>query len=86
MATTPTTTPERLAAYLAAEAAVLQGAEVRADLGTGGTQLWKGADLATIQQGIARLKRELAAEQAASNGAPRIGGLGFARARMDGSC
>lgn len=86
MATTPTTTAARLDAYRAAEAAVLQGQEVRADLGNGATQLWKGADLAQIQAGIARLERQLANEQSAASGAPRIGGLGFARARMDGGC
>jgi len=84
MATTPTTA-DLLAAYRAAELAVLQGQEVRVDLGgTGAQQLWKGADLATIQAGIAKLERKLAAEQAQSSGAPRIGGLGFGVARMDG--
>ena len=85
MATTPTTTAERLAAYRAAEAAVLNGQEVRVDLGgTGAQQLWKGADLATIQAGIAKLERQLASEQATASGTPRIGGLGFSVARLDG--
>ena len=84
MAATPTTTAERLAAYRAAEAAVLEGQIIRADLGGTGSQLWQGADLAALQQGIRDLERQLANEQAAASGRPRIGGLGFARARMDG--
>lgn len=79
--TTPTT-QERLNAYLAAEAAILQGQQVRMDLDGGGSQLWQGADLSTIQTGIRDLRRQLAAEQAAASGAPRIGGLGFAVARF----
>lgn len=76
-------TAERLAAYRAAELAVLQGQSVRMDLSGAGSQLWQGADLAAIQAGIQQLERKLASEQAAASGAPRIGGLGFARARMD---
>ena len=79
------TTQERLTAYLAAEAAILTGQEVRADLDGAGQQVWRGADLAVIQAGIKSLQAKLAAEQAQAAGAPRIGGLTFARARLDGN-
>lgn len=82
----PTTTAERLAAYRAAEAQILQGQEVRMDLAGAGQQLWRGADLLLIQQQITLLERKLAAEQAATTGAPRVGGLGFAVATFGGSC
>lgn len=84
MAATPTTTAERLLAYREAEAAVLRGQVVRADLGGTGSQLWQGADLAVLQAGIKDLERKLANEVAATAGKPRIGGLGYARARLDG--
>lgn len=87
MATTPTTTPttaERLAKYLAAEQAVLDAQFVRVDLDGTGPQEWRGADLPTIQKGIRELRAQLAQELARASGAPSIGGLTFARARMDG--
>ncbi len=54
---------ERLAAYRAAELAVLKGQSFTID----GTQMTR-ADLAKIQEGLASAKREVADEQRAAAG------------------
>lgn len=77
------TASERLARYIAAETAILEGQEVRME-GPGGYKVWRGADLAEIRKAIEDLRREVANETAAAGGAPRIGGLTFSRFRMDG--
>lgn len=74
---------DRLALYLAAEQAILQGQEVRADLGDrGGYRQLRMADLEVVRQTIKQLQAEVAAENTAASGAPRIGGLGFALANL----
>lgn len=75
---------DRLARYIAAETAVLEGQEVRREGESGGQRMWRGADLAEIRAEIAKLKAEVAAEEAAATNRPSIGGLGFALARLDG--
>lgn len=73
---------DRLARYLDAETAVLQGQEVRTD-GPNGPRLWRGADLADLRIEISRLQSQVALENANATNTPNIGGLGFAVARMD---
>lgn len=77
------TASERLARYIAAETAILEGQEVRME-GPSGYKVWRGADLAEIRAAIEGLQRDVAAENAAVVGAPTIGGLTFSRFRMDG--
>lgn len=76
-----TVASERLARYIAAETAILQGQEVRME-GPGGHRMWRGADIAEIRAEIESLQRQVAAEQSAALGAPMIGGLTFGRFRM----
>jgi hypothetical protein len=83
MATTPTTA-ERLAAYLAAEQAVLTAQFTRVDLDGTGPQEGRGAELPEIRKGIAALRTQLAQELSKASGVPTVGGLTFARARLDG--
>lgn len=74
---------ERLARYIAAETAVLEGQEVRVE-GSSGMRTWRGADLRELREEIKRLQAQVAAEEAATAKRPTIGGLSFAVARMDG--
>lgn len=76
------TASERLARYIAAESAILEGQEVRME-GPGGYKVWRGADLDVIRKAIEDLRRDVAAERAAASGAPTIGGLTFSRFRLD---
>lgn len=77
------TASERLARYIAAETAVLEGQEVRLD-GPGGYRTWRGPDLAELRAEIQKLQAAVDAETAATTTKPTFGGLGFAIARMDG--
>jgi hypothetical protein len=76
------TNSDRLAAYIAAEARVLKGQEVRLE-GPGGFRVWRGADLEQLREEIAKLQAAVDNENAPDM--PRIGGLGFALARLDGN-
>jgi len=79
------TTAETLSKLRAARDAIAEnGAETRIDLGNGSYQWWKAADFGALCAEIKRLETQLAREVSAASGAPRIGGLTFARARMDG--
>lgn len=70
---------DMLAKYLAAEAAVLDGKEVRfLDRSV------RMEDLEWIQKGRREWESKVSTESAAAAGAPRIGGLTFSRARFDG--
>ena len=86
MATEPTipTTAERLAAYLAAEKAVLEtGQQVRVDMMDGaGFQVVQMGDLAQIREAIKDLRAQLSREVLAQTSAPRIGGLTFTQVTM----
>lgn len=74
-----TTAADMLAKYLAAEAAVLDGKEVRFQ-----DRMVRLEDLEWIQKGRREWESKVAAEQSAAAGAPRIGGLTFSQARFDG--
>ena len=73
----PTTTETRLAAYLAAEAAILTGQEARSHTG----RSLKLPDLAVVQAEIKRLQLQVAREQAA---AASGSGLNYALANLSG--
>ncbi len=72
------TATDILAAYLAAEAAVLLGKEA-----TIGDRRFRYEDLAEIRKGRAEWEARVASENAQTQGAPTIGGLGFKYARLD---
>ena len=67
-----------LAAYIAAETAVLTGAEYRL-----GDRMLKMADLSMIRAGRAEWQAVVNAETAATASAPAFGGLGYSVARFD---
>lgn len=69
---------DMLAAYLAAETAILQG-----KIGKVGDQSYQFEDLDKVQAGRREWQTKVNEELAKDSGAPRIGGLGFAVARMD---
>lgn len=56
-------TRTRLAAYIAAEAAILKGQEVR-----GGDRSHRMAELAEVRRAITELQRQIAREEAAAGG------------------
>jgi hypothetical protein len=71
---------DRLDLYLAAEAKILTGQEIRQDLGDGrGYRALKYADLETVRQVIKDLQAEIKAETATVSG-----GFGFALANLAG--
>ena len=72
-----TTATTMLAAYLAAEVAVLEGKEARI-----GDRLMKFEDLDRIIAGRKEWQSKVDNEAAVAAGQPRIGGLSFAVARM----
>lgn len=72
------TASEMLAKYLSAEAAVLQGQQIEFE----GRRV-SMSDLASIRAGRKEWESKVAAERRAQSGAPSIGGLGFAVARLD---
>lgn len=71
-----TTTAQMLAAYLAAESAILQGKTIAFQGRTVGYE-----NLAEIRKGRAEWERRLAAER---SGAASFGGMSFSVARFDG--
>jgi len=77
------TNSERLAAYLAAEAKVLVGQEVRTEGPNGGMQIWRGAELQQLREEIRKLQAVVATEEAAAARRPTIGGLGYGLASFD---
>lgn len=71
-----TVASDRLAAYLAAETSILQGQEIRQDLGDGrGYRALRMADLAEVRRAIKDLQAEV-------NAASRI--FGYAVADLSG--
>lgn len=72
------TATEMLAAYLAAESAVLLGKEA-----TIGDRRFRYEDLAEIRKGRAEWEARVASENDAAQAAPNIGGLGIKYARLD---
>lgn len=70
---------DMLAAYLAAEIAVLEGKEAK--IGDRSLQL---EDLSEIRAGRREWQARVNEERLNAAGAPSIGGLGFAVARLDG--
>ena len=73
-----TTATTMLAAYIAAETALLEGKEARiAD------RMMRFEDLSEIRKGRQEWQQKVDTEAATAAGAPRIAGLGFAVARMD---
>ncbi len=69
---------DRLALYLAAEAKILQGQEIRLDLGDGrGYRALVQADLATVAKVIADLQAQVAGEGSTSKSR-----FGFALANL----
>lgn len=76
-----TVATDRLTAYLATETLILQGQEVRQDLGDGrGYRALKMADLETVRKVIKDLQAQIRQETANATG-----GLGFALANLSGS-
>ena len=72
------TASDMLAAYLAAEASVLAGKEVRFQ-----DRMLRREDLPEIRAGRREWAQRVAAEQASAARAPTIGGVRFSVARMD---
>ena len=72
------TATDMLAAYLAAESAILQGQSITFQ----GRTLTR-ADLETIRRGRKEWEQRALAETAAASAAPTLGGLGYSVARMD---
>lgn len=73
------TATDMLAAYMAAELALLQGKETRL-----GDRLLRYEDLAEIRSGRQEWERRVAEEQGVATGAPRIGGLNYKLADLSG--
>ena len=73
-----TTATEMLAAYLAAETALLLGKEASI-----GDRRLRFEDLSEIRSGRKEWEARVAAENAAISKRPTIGGLSFSVARMD---
>lgn len=73
-----TTSTDMLAAYLAAESAILLGKEASI-----GDRRLRYEDLAEIRNGRKEWESRVAAESANTSKAPTIGGLSFSLARMD---
>lgn len=73
------TATDMLQKYLAAEAALLEGKEVRL-----GERLLKMEDLPAIIAGRKEWEQRVANESAKAKGAPRIGGMTFAVANFSG--
>jgi len=73
------TATEMLAKYLAAEAAILEGKEVRLN-----GRVLRREDLDLVREGRKEWEAKVAAEEAAAKGTPTVGGLGFSLARLDG--
>lgn len=73
----------KVAEYLAAESAVLEGKEVRLGMGGAGIdRTLRMEDLAQIRAGRQEWQRIAASLQATASGAPRVGGLSFAVANF----
>ena len=71
----------KVAEYLAAETAVLEGKEIRLGVGGAGIdRMLRMEDLAQIRAGRQEWERIASSLQASAAGAPRIGGLGFSLA------
>jgi hypothetical protein len=71
---------DRLALYIAAETNILQGQEIRQDLGDGrGYRALKMADLETVRQVIKDLQTEIRGSTINARG-----GLGFSLANLSG--
>ncbi|HZJ81619.1 MAG TPA: hypothetical protein VFC95_02880 [Guyparkeria sp.] len=69
---------DMLAKYLAAEVAILQGQEFTFE----GRRLSR-ADLDSVRAGRKEWERKVNTEKSAATGAPTIGGLSYAVARLD---
>lgn len=74
------TASEMVAAYLAAESALLSGKTARI-----GDRLLQMEDLAEIRKGRAEWERRLGNEQASALSVPRFSGISYVVARLDGS-
>lgn len=72
------TATDMLAAYLAAESAILKGKEA-----TIGDRRFRYEDLAEVRKGRQEWQAKVDAETAGSDSTPRIGGLTFKLARLD---
>lgn len=73
----------KLAEYIAAETAVLEGKEVRMGIGGAGIdRMLRMEDLAEIRRGRQEWERITSNLLAKAAGAPRIGGLGFSVANF----
>ncbi|MDQ7989026.1 MAG: hypothetical protein REI09_05260 [Candidatus Dactylopiibacterium sp.] len=74
-----TTATDMLAAYLAAEAALLLGKETSL-----GDRKLRYEDLPNVRAGRQEWERRVAAEQGAAAGAPTFGGLSYSVADLSG--
>lgn len=72
------TATDMLAAYLAAESAVLLGKQASV-----GGRSFSYENLAEIREGRKEWERRVAAENAAAVSAPSFGGMGYSLGRMD---
>jgi hypothetical protein len=69
--------------YLAAEADILLGKEVRLGSSGGGTdRLWRSEDLAELRKGRQEWERRVAGLQARAAGAPSFGGVSYSLANF----
>lgn len=73
------TATDMVAAYLAAETAILDGKEARL-----GDRVVRLEDLSEIRKGRQEWEARVRTAAAAAAKAPTIGGLGFSVARLDG--
>jgi hypothetical protein len=75
-----TVASDRLALYIAAEVLILQGQEIRQDLGDGrGYRMLKMADLEIVRKAIKDLQAEIAGATANASG-----GFGYSLANLSG--
>ncbi len=69
--------------YLAAEADILLGKEVRLGAaGAGNDRVWRSEDLAELRKGRQEWERRVAGLQAQASGAPSFGGLSYSLANF----
>lgn len=74
-----------LANYLAAEAAVLEGKEIRLSITDGGKdRMWRSEDLVEIRKGRQEWQGIVSRLTAAQAGRPTIGGMRFSVASFNG--
>jgi len=73
----------KLAEYLSAESAILEGKEVRLGVAGGGVdRVWRSEDLGEIRKGRMEWEGRVAALQRGAAGVPSFGGISFSHANF----